>query len=32
MSYFSTSDSYEKVYLSFDPMHRLMQELNITDL
>ena len=32
MSYFSTEDSYEKVYLSFDPMHRLMQERNITDL
>ncbi len=32
MSYFSTPDSYERVYLSFDPMHRLMQERNITDL
>lgn len=32
MSYFSTPDSYEKVYLSFDPMHRLMRERNITDL
>jgi len=32
MSYFSTPDSYETVYLSFDPMHRLMQERNITDL
>ncbi len=32
MSYFSTEDSYEKVYLSFDPMHRLMRERNITDL
>ena len=32
MSYFSTPDSYEKVYLSFDPMHRLMREKNITDL
>ena len=31
-SYFSTPDSYEKVYLSFDPMHRLMKERNITDL
>ena len=32
MSYFSTPDSYKRVYLSFDPMHRLMQERNITDL
>lgn len=32
MSYFSTPDSYERVYLSFDPMHCLMQERNITDL
>ncbi len=32
MSYFSTSDSYERAYLSFDPMHRLMRERNITDL
>ena len=32
MSYFSTPDSYEKVYLSFDPMHRLMRERGITDL
>ena len=32
MSYFSTEDSYEKVYLSFDPMHRLMRERGITDL
>ena len=32
MSYFSTPDSYERVYLSFDPMHRLMRERNITDL
>ena len=31
-SYFSTPDSYERVYLSFDPMHRLMRERNITDL
>ena len=31
-SYFSTPDSYEKVYLSFDPMHRLMRERGITDL
>lgn len=30
--YFSTPDSYEKVYLSFDPMHRLMQKRNVTDL
>ena len=32
MSYFSTEDSYEKVYLSFDPMHHLMRERGITDL
>lgn len=32
MSYFSTPDSYERVYLSFDPMHRLMRERDITDL
>lgn len=32
MSYFSTPDSYERVYLSFDPMHRLMRERGITDL
>ena len=32
MSCFSIPDSYERVYLSFDPMHRLMQERNITDL
>lgn len=32
MSYFSTEDSYEKVYLSFDPMHRLIRERGITDL
>lgn len=32
MSYFSTEDSYEKVYLSFNSMHRLMQARNITDL
>lgn len=31
-SYFSTPDSYEKVHLSFAPMHRLMRERNITDL
>ena len=31
-SYFSTPASYEKVYLSFDPMYRLMRERNITDL
>ncbi len=32
MSFFSTPDSYERVYLPFDPMYRLMQERNITDL
>ncbi len=32
MSYFFTPDSYEKVFLSFDPMYRLMRERNITDL
>ena len=32
MSYFSTPDSYERVYLSFDPMPRLLRERNITDL
>ena len=32
MSYFSTEDSYEKVYLSFDPLHRRMKERGITDL
>lgn len=32
MSYFSTPDSYERVYLSFDPMHCLMKERGITDL
>lgn len=31
-SCFSTPDSYERVYLSFEPMHRVMQERNITDL
>ena len=31
-SYLSTPNSYERVYLSFDPMHRLMRERNITDL
>ena len=31
-SYFSTPDSYERVHLSFEPMHRLMRERNITDL
>ena len=31
-SYFLTPDSYERVYLSFDPMHHLMRERNITDL
>ena len=32
MSYFSTPDSYKKVYLSFDPMHRLIQERGMTDI
>jgi len=32
MSYLSTENSYEKVYLSFDPMHRRMKERDITDL
>ena len=32
MSYFSTPDSYEKVHLSFDPMHRLIQERGMTDI
>lgn len=31
-SYFSTPDSYERMYLSFEPMHRLMRERDITDL
>lgn len=32
MSYSSTEDSYEKVYLSFAPLHRRMKERGITDL
>ena len=32
MSDFSAPGSYERAYLSFDPVHRLMQERNITDL
>ena len=32
MSYFSTQKRKKKVYLSFDPMHRLMRERGITDL
>lgn len=31
-SSFSTSDSYEWVYISLRPMHRLMRERGITDL
>ena len=31
-SYYATPNSYERVYLSFDPMHRVMREKNITDL
>jgi len=25
-------DSYERVYLSFNPMHRLIKEWSVTDL
>ena len=32
MRYFSTQDSYERGYLSFGPMHHLMQERGMTDL
>ena len=31
-SYFLAPDSYEQMCLNFDPMYRIMQERNITDL